>query len=108
MSSGPAGLRRFVSDLPESPLGGPPAEGPGVVAEAGRAGTPQNEEKCEFCAAGIPADHGHVADLEQSSLMCACRACYLLFTHGQAARGRYRSVPDRYRPRPACEWVNNR
>jgi hypothetical protein len=41
--------------------------------------------------------------------MCACRACYLLFTHGQAARGRYRSVPDRYlvdpaRPMTAAEW----
>src|SRR5215470_7361567 len=107
--SRPAGLRRFVSDLPESPLGGPPAEGPGAVPEGGRAGAPQNEEKCEFCAAGIPAEHGHVADLEQSSLMWACRACYLLFTHGQAARGRYRSVPDRYlvdpaRPMTAAEW----
>jgi hypothetical protein len=41
--------------------------------------------------------------------MCACRACYLLFTHGQAGRGRYRSVPDRYavdpgRPMTAAEW----
>ena len=41
--------------------------------------------------------------------MCACRPCYLLFTHGQAARGRYRSVPDRYlvdpaRPMSAAEW----
>ncbi len=38
------------------------------------------EERCEFCATGIPATHGHVADLEKSSLACACRACYLLFT----------------------------
>ena len=108
--SGPAGLRRFVSDLPESPLGGASADGPGAVPEAGHAGaTPQNEEKCEFCAAVIPAEHGHVADLEQSSLMCACRPCYLLFTHGQAGRGRYRSVPDRYladpaRPITVAEW----
>ena len=111
MSSRPAGLRRFVSDLPGSPLGGTPVDGPGAVPEGGRAGAaiPAAEEKCEFCAAGIPAEHGHVADLEQSSLMCACRACYLLFTHGQAARGRYRSVPDRYladpaRPMTAAEW----
>ena len=110
MTSKPAGLRRFVPDLPESPLGGAPAEGPGVALEGSRAGAGMPaEEKCEFCAAGIPAEHGHVADLEQSSLMCACRACYLLFTHGQAARGRYRSVPDRYlvdpgRPMTATEW----
>ena len=111
MSSRPAGLRRFVPDLPGSPLGGTPVDGPSAVPEGGRAGAavPAAEEKCEFCAAGIPAEHGHVADLEQSSLMCACRACYLLFTHGQAARGRYRSVPDRYlvdpaRPMTAAEW----
>ena len=54
-----------------------------------------------MCAAEIPADHGHVADLEQSTLMCACRACYLLFTHSQAGRGRWRAVPDRYRSDPA-------
>jgi hypothetical protein len=50
-----------------------------------------------------------VADLEQSSLACACRACYLLFTAAAAGRGRYRSVPDRYlrdssRPMSAMEW----
>jgi hypothetical protein len=115
--SGPAGLRRFVPDRPA----GPPADGPGVGTEGGRAGAgPQAEggtaqgsaaaeEKCEFCAAVIASEHGHVADLEQSSLMCACRPCYLLFTHGQAGRGRYRSVPDRYavdpdRPMTAAEW----
>jgi hypothetical protein len=54
-----------------------------------------------MCAAEIPADHGHLADLEQSTLMCACRACYLLFTHSQAGRGRYRAVPDRYCSDPA-------
>ena len=109
--SGPAGLRRFVSDLPGAPCGsGPPAEGPGVGWEGRRAGAaPAAEEKCEFCATGIGREHGHVADLEQSSLMCACRPCYLLFTHGQAGRGRYRSVPDRYledpaRPMTAAEW----
>jgi hypothetical protein len=77
---------------------------------------PGAEEACEFCATPIPAEHGHVADLEQSTLMCACRACYLLFTrssadlsHAEAGRGRYRSVPDRYlsdpaRPLSAAEW----
>ena len=77
--------------------------------EGGRAGASSAEERCEFCATGIAPGHGHVADLERSSLMCACRPCYLLFTHGQAGRGRYRSVPDRYledpgRPMTAAEW----
>jgi hypothetical protein len=54
-----------------------------------------------------------VADLDSSTLMCACRACYLLFTHSgaserwqagdgrQTIRGRYRAIPDRYRADPA-------
>ena len=54
-----------------------------------------------MCAAEIPAGHSHLADVEQSTLICACRACYLLFTHSQAGRGRYRAVPDRYRSDPA-------
>lgn len=48
-----------------------------------------------MCAAEIPAEHGHIADLEGASLLCACRACYLLFTQPSAGRGRYRAVPDR-------------
>ena len=42
-----------------------------------------------------------MADLEQSSLLCTCRACYLLFEHTQAGGGRYRAVPDRYLCDPA-------
>jgi hypothetical protein len=80
-----------------------------VGGQAGDAGVRQAAEKCEFCAEVIPAEHGHVADLDHASLLCACRACYLLFTHSQAGRGRYRAVPDRYavdpaRPMTAAEW----
>ena len=62
-----------------------------------------------MCAEVVPADHGHVADLENSSLLCACRACYLLFTQAQAGRGRYRAIPDRYlydpdHPLSPMEW----
>ncbi len=54
-------------------------------------------EHCEFCGAQVPDEHGHVADLEGASLICACRACYLLFTQPNAGRGgRYKAVPDRY------------
>jgi hypothetical protein len=73
-----------------------------LAARSASAGdAPAPEEKCEMCAAAIAADHSHVADLEKSSLLCACRACYLLFTRPQAGRGRYRSVPDRYLHDPA-------
>jgi Family of unknown function (DUF5947) len=105
------------------PASGPPAQAdpaqadpaqslPGPLQAAlGTTPGPQDDadEHCEFCATGIPSGHGHVADLEQSSLACACRACYLLFTAAQAGRGRYRSIPDRYlrdstRPMSAMEW----
>ena len=121
--TGNVGLRRFV---PGAAAAVPaPAAAPGGLAEPGAPGmaTAPGErgsmgpppggaplqEKCELCATEVPAEHGHVADLEQSTLICACRACYLLFTHAQAGRGRYRAVPDRYLRDPArqltvAEW----
>lgn len=82
----------------------------GVSAHAQPEPSPTDAtEKCEMCAAEIPGEHGHVADLEASSLICACRACYLLFTDSGAGRGRYRAIPDRYladpaHPMTASEW----
>jgi hypothetical protein len=52
-------------------------------------------ERCEMCAEAIGEPHQHVVDLRTRSLMCTCRACYLLFTDQQAEL-RYRAVPDRY------------
>lgn len=54
-------------------------------------------ERCEMCAEPIPAEHAHVVDVRERGLVCACRACYLLFTSQGAAGGRYRAVPERYR-----------
>jgi len=62
---------------------------------------PAMGSRCELCVTEIPAEHGHVADLDQSRLACACRACYLLFTRPTAAHGRYRAVPRRYLADPA-------
>lgn len=79
---------RFAADPTPLPLGGlrrirrPPAQ-PGAT-------------RCELCAAAITEDHGHISDLDSRSLLCACRPCSLLFTHGGAAGGRYRTVPERY------------
>lgn len=63
-----------------------------------------------MCGAPVPGQHGHVADLERSALLCACRPCQLLFTRARAGGGRYRAVPDRYlsdpgRPVPAAGWA---
>jgi Family of unknown function (DUF5947) len=105
--SQPAGLRRFVG----SPAAAEPAAPPAAAAEpAGPSAAAA--ESCEFCATAIAAGHGHVADLDTSTLMCACRACYLLFTHSGASerrqagpqrrvgRARYSAIPDRYRSDP--------
>jgi hypothetical protein len=72
-------LRRFVGVQPA------PAEPVAVQQEI---------ERCEMCAVVVPAEHGHVVDVEHRSLMCACRPCYLLFVKGD--NGKYRAVPDRY------------
>ncbi|HEX9357558.1 MAG TPA: DUF5947 family protein, partial [Streptosporangiaceae bacterium] len=80
-SAAPAPAPPAAAPAPEVPAPPMPSAGP---ARGGQDGA---EEHCEFCATGIPATHGHVADLEKSSLVCACRACYLLFTRPLLARG---------------------
>jgi Family of unknown function (DUF5947) len=102
--TGPSGLRRFVAGsapAPPAAASTPPASTPGPATAPA--------ERCEMCATDVPAVHGHVADLDNATLACVCRACYLLFTESGAGGGRYRGVPDRYladpaRPMAAAEW----
>jgi len=120
--TGQPGLRRFLQ--PPAGTSGSPGATPAVTVPAGPGrpaepsyGAPapgpasgQPEETCELCAVPVGPVHGHVADLERSTLSCACRACYLLFTDPGAGRGRYRAVPERYlrdasRPLNATEWA---
>ncbi len=58
-------------------------------------------EHCELCHEVLTDRHGHLVDTDKRSLACACRACYLLFTHEGAAGGRYRAVPERIYHDPA-------
>ncbi|KAA2263402.1 hypothetical protein F0L68_10245 [Solihabitans fulvus] len=93
--TGGVGLRRFVG-TPEQALA-PVREQPSA-------------EKCEMCGTEVGARHGHVVDIEHRSLMCACRACFLLFTRPDAAGGRYRAVPERVlhdptRPLSPAAWT---
>jgi Family of unknown function (DUF5947) len=80
----PGGLAGLVAGLPA--LDSIPALG-AVPADAG-------VEHCELCREVLNDRHGHLVDTEKRSLACACRACYLLFTHEGAAGGRYRAVPE--------------
>jgi hypothetical protein len=98
----------LMDRLRQANADGLPGPGASPGADA-RPGTAPDAEKCELCATEVPAEHGHVADLESSTLVCACRACYLLFTQESAGRGRYRAVPDRYlcdpgRTLTAAQW----
>lgn len=75
-----AALRRFAAPPP------PPEAGP------------DEPQRCELCAEPlIPEHHGHLVDLTDRTIACACRACYLLFTADGAGGGSYRAIPDRYR-----------
>jgi hypothetical protein len=62
-----------------------------------------------MCREVLDGRHGHLVDTEKRSLTCACRACYLLFTHEGAGGGRYRAVPERVyhdpdRPLTEADW----
>jgi Family of unknown function (DUF5947) len=65
----------------------------GRLAQRGGGGEPQ--ERCELCGEPIPPQHRHLLDTERRELMCACRACSLLFADPAASRGRYKLVGDR-------------
>ena len=109
--NGATGLRRFVK-RPEEPaaraapgIPGAPGVRSGRDADAARA----DAERCEMCLEVLDDRHGHLVDTEKRSLTCACRACYLLFTHSGAGGGRYRAVPERVyydpdRPLTDADW----
>jgi Family of unknown function (DUF5947) len=53
------------------------------------------DERCDLCGEPIPATHRHVLDLSSRELMCACRACSLLFDRGAAGGEHFTLVPER-------------
>jgi hypothetical protein len=65
---------------------------PGISATAGAAAT---QERCDLCGEPVGPRHRHLLDLESRGLLCACRACALLFDRGAAGGEHYRLVPDR-------------
>lgn len=65
---------------------------------------------CDLCSEPIGARHGHVVDLSERTLLCACRPCSILFDDEEAGGDRYRLVPERVRLLEAFElsemdWV---
>ena len=64
-------------------------------SRSGAAAVVESAEVCELCNARLPAEHQHLLDLDTRELMCACRACALLFDRTAAANGSLQLVPDR-------------
>ena len=64
-------------------------------APATGAASAQQEERCELCGAPLASEHRHLLDLESRQLLCACRACSLLFDRRAAGGDHYRLLPDR-------------
>ena len=55
------------------------------------------EERCDLCSEPLATEHRHLLDLDSRRLLCACRACSILFDRSGAGGGHYRLVPDRAR-----------
>ena len=75
-------LRRFAQEESEK------------AAEAAQEQTAA-QERCELCSEPIPPEHRHLLNVSTREIMCACRACSILFDRGEASEGRYRLIPDR-------------
>jgi hypothetical protein len=114
------GLRRFVKRPSGTPAPGTQApstqprarqvpDGLPVQLGGQRQDDPPGTERCEMCQTILDGWHGHLVDMDKRSIACACRACYLLFTHEGAAGGRYKAVPERIchdpaRPLAGTDW----
>jgi hypothetical protein len=59
---------------------------------------PAAEPRCDLCGEPVAPEHRHLVDLESRRLLCACRACALLFDRPAAGGGHLRLVPTRRRP----------
>ena len=70
-----------------------------TATEAVNGGGPaeQAEELCDLCGEPVPPEHRHLVDLTSRRLLCACRACKILFDRPGSAGGTMRLVPERRR-----------
>jgi hypothetical protein len=65
------------------------------LARQSAAARGEQAEHCELCGEELPDSHRHLLDLQTRELVCACRACALLFDHRAAGGHHWRLVPDR-------------
>ena len=65
------------------------------LAQASAAEREETLERCELCSEPVPPSHRHLLDLTSRELMCACRACTVLFDRREAGGAHYRLIPER-------------
>lgn len=58
------------------------------------------EEHCDLCGEAVGREHRHLLDIPSRQLLCACRACTILFDQAAAGAGARRLIPTRYRAIP--------
>ena len=77
-------LAQLARPRPEPPVEERPAGGPAA----------DDVERCELCGEPIAPEHRHLVDLSKAQLLCACRACSILFDRSAAGGGHFRLVPE--------------
>jgi hypothetical protein len=65
------------------------------LAQRGATAREARQEHCDMCGAPVAPEHRHLLDLRDRRVMCACRACAILFDRRAASDGHYRLIPDR-------------
>lgn len=55
---------------------------------------PDELEHCELCGEIIAPEHRHLVDLSKAQLLCACRACTILFDRSASGGGHFQLVPE--------------
>jgi hypothetical protein len=56
----------------------------------------ETSARCELCGDTAADPHQHVLDERRREILCACRACALLFEQEGSGLSHYRLVPDRH------------
>lgn len=67
------------------------------LLQRARQATKSAQESCDLCGEPVAVEHRHMLNITTREMLCACRACTILF-HSSAAGGSTRKlIPTRYR-----------
>jgi hypothetical protein len=66
-----------------------------ALRQMARQAATRAEERCDLCGESIGPEHRHLLNLANREILCACRACAILFAEPAAAGGVRRLIPTR-------------